>query len=83
MIALAFLLLVGGLLWPGITGAVLQRFWNDLIERPDAPMKLRFIPDETLVVALLLAFVPCLLIRGPIARIAGRSHGGGFSHCLS
>jgi hypothetical protein len=32
----------------------------------------RFYPVEALMIALLLAFVPYLLIRGPAARIAGR-----------
>jgi hypothetical protein len=32
----------------------------------------RFYPLEALIVALLLAFVPYLLIRGPVARIAQR-----------
>ena len=31
-----------------------------------------FYPGEALIVALLLAFVPYLLIRGPAARIARR-----------
>ncbi|HUC17432.1 MAG TPA: hypothetical protein VMA37_07080 [Acetobacteraceae bacterium] len=153
VIALAFLLLVGGLLWHGITSAVLQRFWHDLIARPDAPMRFRFIlqplmatiaafhdglkdartgrspyfwailskrgrrverlregvnatariillglamdmiyqvivlktfyPNEALVVALLLAFMPYVVIRGPVARIAGRSRGGTSPHGIS
>jgi len=32
----------------------------------------RFYPIEALIIALLLAFVPYLLIRGPVARIARR-----------
>jgi hypothetical protein len=32
----------------------------------------RFYPVEALIIALLLAFVPYLLIRGPVARIARR-----------
>lgn len=35
-----------------------------------------FYPVEALVVALCLAFVPYLLIRGPVARVAGLSHRG-------
>jgi hypothetical protein len=33
----------------------------------------RFYPIEALIIALLLAFVPYLLIRGPVARIARRA----------
>ena len=33
----------------------------------------RFYPVEALIIALLLAFVPYLLIRGPVARIARRA----------
>jgi hypothetical protein len=32
----------------------------------------RFYPDEAVIIAVLLAFVPYLLIRGPVARIARR-----------
>ena len=35
-----------------------------------------FYPVEALIIALLLAFVPYLLIRGPVARVARRWHGG-------
>jgi hypothetical protein len=31
-----------------------------------------FYPGETVIIAILLAFVPYLLLRGPIARIARR-----------
>lgn len=34
-----------------------------------------FRPVESLVIALLLAFVPYLLLRGPFARLAGRRQG--------
>lgn len=33
-----------------------------------------FYPGEAVIIAVLLAFVPYLLLRGPIARIARRSH---------
>lgn len=136
----AIVLIAAGVLWHGITAAVFERFWHDLLERPDGPMRFRFIlqplmaaiaaihdgikdartgrsayfwtvalkprervgrlregldatariiliglavdviyqflvfrtfyPGEALVVALLLAFVPYLLIRGPVTRIA-------------
>ena len=35
-----------------------------------------FYPAEALIIALLLAFVPYLLIRGPVTRIARWWHGG-------
>jgi hypothetical protein len=140
VIVLAIVLLVAGLLWRGVTVEAFQRFWHDLIERPDGPMRFRFIlqplmaaiaaihdgradarfgrtpylmtvlrnpqeragrlrhglnatariillglvmdiiyqalvlrtfyPDEALVVALVLAFVPYLIIRGLVVRVA-------------
>ena len=140
VIVLAIVLIVVGLLWHGVTVEALQRFWHHLIERPDGPMRFRFVlqpvmaaiaaihdgrsdarlgrtpylmtvlrnpqerigrlrdglnatariillgltmdiiyqavvlrtfyPDEALVVALLLAFVPYLIIRELVVRIA-------------
>ena len=132
-------LALAGLLLHGITVEVIVRLWHDLIERPDAPMRFRFIlqpvmaaivairdglkdvragrkpyfwmafgvtrlreglnatariillgivmdamyqmivlrrfyPGEAVIIALVLAFVPYLLIRGPAARIARRLH---------
>src|SRR5262249_49845593 len=43
VLTLAALLLVTGVLWHGITLAVLHRIWNNLINRPDEPMAFRFI----------------------------------------
>jgi hypothetical protein len=140
IIVLAVGLFVAGVVWHGVTGEALRRFWHDLIERPDAPMRFRFIlqplmaaiaaihdgredarlgrspyfmtvlrnpqkrvgrlreglnatariillglvmdviyqlivlktfyPNEALVIALLLAFVPYLIIRGLVLRVA-------------
>jgi uncharacterized membrane protein YjgN (DUF898 family) len=140
VILLAIVLIVAGAVWHGVTVASFQRFWHDLVERPDEPMRFRFIlqplmaalvaihdgredaragrspylvtvlrnpqerigllreglnatariillglamdviyqllvlktfyPNEALVVALLLAFVPYLIIRGLVFRIA-------------
>jgi hypothetical protein len=140
VIVLAIVLIVAGVLWHGVTGATLRRFWHDLVERPDEPMRFRFVlqplmaaiaaihdgradaragrspyfmtvlrnpqervgrlreglnatariillglvmdviyqllvlktfyPNEALVIALLLAFVPYLIIRGLVLRIA-------------
>jgi len=132
--------LLGGALWYGVSGEVIQRIGQNLIERPGGPMTFRFIlqpvmatvaatmagirdaragrdayfwtivrnpalraarlqegmvatarivllglvmdtgyqvlvfdtfhPAEAAIVALLLAFIPYLLLRGPVARIA-------------
>jgi hypothetical protein len=140
VLLLAVVLLVAGVVWHGVTGEVLRRFWHDLVERPDAPMRFRFIlqplmaafaaihdgrqdartgrspyfmtvlrnpqervgrlreglnatariillglvmdviyqlivlktfyPNEALVIALLLAFVPYVIIRGIVLRVA-------------
>jgi hypothetical protein len=140
VIVLAMVMIVAGLLWHGVTAASFRRFWHDLVERPDAPMRFRFIlqpvmaaiaavhdgredarigrspffvtllrnpqerigllrealnatariillglvmdviyqlvvlktfyPNEALVIALLLAFLPYLIIRGLVLRVA-------------
>ena len=139
VIVLAIVLIVAGALWHGVTVQAFQRFWHDLVERPDGPMRFRFVlqplmaaiaaihdgledartgrspyfmtllcnpqervgllreglnatariillglamdviyqlfvlktfyPNEALVVALLLAFVPYLIIRGLVFRV--------------
>ena len=140
VIVLAIVLIVAGVLWHGVTGDAFRRFWHDLVERPDEPMRFRFIlqplmaaiaairdgredarsgrspylmtvlrnpqervgrlreglnatariillgmamdviyqllvfktfyPDQALVVALVLAFVPYVIIRGLVLRVA-------------
>ena len=139
VLAALIVLALAGLLLHGITVEVMERLWHDLIQRPDAPMRFRFIlqplmaaivairdglkdvrggrqpyfwralgvarlreglnatariillgivmdamyqiivlgrsyPGEAVIIALVLAFVPYLLIRGPAARIARRLH---------
>jgi hypothetical protein len=139
-IAALIALAVAGALLHGFTLETWERLWHDLIERPDAPMRFRFIlqpvmaaivairdglkdvragrtpyfwralgvtrlreglnatariillgiimdaiyqiivlkrfyPGETVPVAVVLAFVPYLVIRGPAARIARRRRG--------
>lgn len=141
---LAFI--VAGIFFHGITEAALQRFWHDLVARPDAPMRFRFIlqplmasavairdglrdargghspyfwtmvsvphqrvarlneglnatariiflglvmdvvyqlvvlrtfyPNESVVIAVVLAFLPYVIVRGPARRIAGWRRGG-------
>ena len=140
VLVLAIVLIVAGVLWHGVTFDAFHRFWHDLVERPDAPMRFRFIlqplmaaiaaihdgrvdaragrspylmtvlrnpqervgrlreglnatariillglvmdviyqllvlktfyPNEALVVALVLGFVPYLIIRGLVLRVA-------------
>jgi len=139
VIVLAIGLTVAGLVFHGFTMAVFHRFWHDMVERPDGPMRFRFVlqpvmavlvairhgvkdaragrtpyfwaiastrgqriarlrealeatariillgvamdviyqfivlktfyPFEALVIALLLAFVPYVVMRGPVTRI--------------
>ena len=139
VIVVAIGLFVTGALWHGVSLKVIEQFWHDLIERPDGPMRFRFVlqplmativairdglkdarsgrspyfatvlgnpqervgrlregldatariialglvmdviyqavvfrtfyPDQALVVALVLAFVPYLIVRGVITRI--------------
>src|SRR5262249_8982112 len=139
VIVVAIVLFVMGFFWHGVSVKVIEQFWHDLIERPDGPMRFRFVlqpvmapivairdglkdarsgrqpylatvlgnpqkrtgrlregldatariialglvmdviyqavvfktfyPDQALVVALVLAFVPYLIIRSVIARI--------------
>jgi hypothetical protein len=146
VIVLAIVLIAAGALWHGITAAAWHRFLHDLLERPDGPMRFRFIlqplmaviaasrdgvqdarlgrsphfwaiafkpqerttrlreglnatariiilglvmdviyqiivlktfyPVEALIIALLLGFIPYLLIRGPVTRVARRWRGG-------
>jgi len=148
VIVLAIGLIAAGVSWYGVTLEAWHRFLHDLLDRPNGPMKFRFIlqpsmaaiaafrdgvadartgrpphfwsiafepqqrvarlreglnatariillglvmdviyqfivlgmfyPVEALIIALLLAFVPYLLIRGPITRVA-RRWGGGVS----
>ena len=142
VIVLAVMLIVAGVVWHGVSGDALRRFWHDLVERPDEPMRFRFIlqplmaaiaaildglkdartgrspyfwtllrnprerierlneglnatariillglvmdaiyqvlvlgqfyPAEAVIVALLFAFIPYVIIRGPATRIARR-----------
>ena len=137
VIGAAIVLIVAGALWHGVAAEAWQRLWHDLMERPDEPMRFRFIlqpvmaaivairdglndvragrtpyfwkalgvarlreglnatariiliglvmdtvyqiivlqrfyPAEAVIIALVLAFVPYLIIRGPAARVARR-----------
>jgi hypothetical protein len=142
IIALILGLIVAGVVWHGVSIPTFRRIWHDLVERPDAPMRFRFIlqplmaaivafrhglqdaragrspyfwtmlgnpreraqrlneglnatariillglvmdaiyqvivlkrfyPAEAVIVALLFAFIPYVIMRGPAARIARR-----------
>ena len=150
-LVLAFILvmIVVGVVWHGVSVPTFQRIWHDLVARPDAPMRFRFIlqplmvaiiairhgledartgrspyfwtmvgnpreraqrlneglnatariillglvmdaiyqvlmlrqfyPAEAVIVALLFAFLPYVIIRGPTARIARRWRGASIS----
>src|SRR5438105_14732150 len=145
-LVVAFILvrIVAGVVLHGVSVPTFQRIWHDLVARPDAPMRFRFIlqplmvaivairhglndtrtgrspyfwtmvgnpreraqrlneglnatariiflglamdavyqvivlgqfyPAEAVIVALLFAFTPYVIIRGPVARIARRWH---------
>jgi hypothetical protein len=142
VVASILALIVVGIVWHGVSIPIFERIWHDLIERPDAPMRFRFIlqplmvaivavrdglkdaragrspyfwtmvgnprertrrlneglnatariillglvmdaiyqgivlsrfyPGEAVIVALLFAFVPYVIMRGPALRIARR-----------
>ncbi len=144
IIALILALIVAGIVWHGVSIPTFRRIWHDLVARPDAPMRFRFIlqpvmvailairhglndartgrspyfwtmlgnpreraqrlneglnatariillglvmdaiyqlivlkqfyPAEAVIVALLFAFIPYVIIRGPAARVARRWH---------
>ena len=54
VLTLAALLLAAGVLWHGVTVAVLYRIWNNLINRPNEAMAFRFIlqPAMALIAAI-------------------------------
>jgi hypothetical protein len=43
VIVLTVLLIAVGVFWYGVTFDTLRRLWHNLIERPDAPMRFRFV----------------------------------------
>ena len=149
VIAFILMMIVAGVVWHGVSVPTFQRIWHDLVARPDAPMRFRFIlqplmvaiiairhgledartgrspyfwtmvgnpreraqrlneglnatariillglvmdaiyqvlmlrqfyPAEAVIVALLFAFLPYVIIRGPTARIARRWRGASIS----
>ena len=145
IVALILALIVAGIVWHGVSIPTFRRIWHDLVARPDAPMRFRFIlqplmvatiairhglndartgrspyfwtmlgnpseraqrlneglnatariillglvmdaiyqvillgqfyPAEAVIVALLFAFIPYVIVRGPATRIARRWRG--------
>ncbi len=43
VVALILMLIVVGVLWHGASIATFQRIWHDLVARPEAPMRFRFL----------------------------------------
>jgi len=41
--ALIIVLIVAGVVWHGVTIGTFERIWDDLVERPDAPVRFRLI----------------------------------------
>ena len=43
LIVVAVVLFVTGALWHGVSLKAVEQFWHDLVERPDGPMRFRFV----------------------------------------
>jgi hypothetical protein len=56
---IAAVLLVLGLVWYGTSAETYPRIWTDIVDRPGGPMW----PGEMLIIAVLLAFIPYLLVQ--------------------
>lgn len=54
VLAFVLVLIVGGIVWHGVSIGVMNRLWHDLIDRPDGPMRFRFILQP--LMAALAAF---------------------------
>jgi len=54
VIVVAIGLFVTGALWHGVSLKVIEQFWHDLVERPDGPMRFRFVlqPVMATIVAI-------------------------------
>jgi hypothetical protein len=66
VIAICLVLFVGGLVWHGATFKAFERFWRDLVDRPDGPMSFRFVLQP--MMAIIAAVRDRLLTREPAAR---------------
>jgi len=52
VIVVAIVLFVTGVLWHGVTLKVFEQFWHDLVERPDGPMRFRFVLQPPLMATI-------------------------------
>ena len=59
-------LIVAGIVWHGVSIPIFKRIWHDLVARPDAPMRFRFIL-QPLMVAIVAIRVP---LAGPLSSSA-------------
>lgn len=50
IIMVAIALVLAGALLHGLTFNAIYRFWHDWVERPDGPMRFRFVLQSTMVV---------------------------------
>jgi hypothetical protein len=50
VIAICVVLFVGGLIWHGATLKTFERFWHDLVDRPDGPMRFRFVLQPAMAI---------------------------------
>jgi hypothetical protein len=51
VVVLGVLLIAVGFFWYGVTLDTLQRLWHNLLERPDAPMRFRFVLQPLMAAA--------------------------------
>src|SRR5215469_4983061 len=51
VVSLTVLLIAAGVFWYGVTLDTLQRLWHNLIERPDEPMRFRFVLQPLMAAA--------------------------------
>src|SRR5271163_929092 len=49
-VGLLLVLIVGGVLWYGVTEESLGRLWSDILDRPGGPMTFRFILQPTMAI---------------------------------
>ena len=54
VIVVAAVLFVTGVFWHGVSLKAIEQFWHDLVERPDGPMRFRFVlqPAMATIVAI-------------------------------
>jgi hypothetical protein len=50
VIVICLVLFVGGLVWHGATFKTFERFWHNLVDRPDGPMRFRFVLQPVMAI---------------------------------